>query len=83
MGVGGYDGVRLIFKGLDATKGQGGEALLNAMKGQLFESPRGQILIDAQTRDIVGHPHRRGSARTANFGTPSSTCSARSRTQAS
>jgi branched-chain amino acid transport system substrate-binding protein len=23
------------------------------MKGQLFESPRGQVLIDAQTRDIV------------------------------
>jgi branched-chain amino acid transport system substrate-binding protein len=23
------------------------------MKGQLFESPRGEILIDAQTRDIV------------------------------
>jgi len=31
----------------------GGEALLAAMKGQVFESPRGQILIDAQTRDIV------------------------------
>ena len=28
-------------------------ALLAAMKGQIFESPRGQILIDAQTRDIV------------------------------
>lgn len=59
MGVGGYDGLRLIFKGLDATKGQGGEALLNAMKGQLFESPRGQILIDAQTRDIVQDVHTR------------------------
>ena len=23
------------------------------MKGQIFESPRGQVLIDAQTRDIV------------------------------
>ncbi len=53
MAVGGYDGIRLIFKGLDATKGAGGDALLAAMKGQLFESPRGQILIDAQTRDIV------------------------------
>jgi branched-chain amino acid transport system substrate-binding protein len=53
MAVGGYDGMRLIFKGLDATKGVGGEALLNAMKGQIFESPRGQILIDAQSREIV------------------------------
>ena len=24
-----------------------------AMKGQLWESPRGQVYIDAQTRDIV------------------------------
>ena len=31
----------------------GGEALLAAMKGQVFESPRGPVLIDAQTRDIV------------------------------
>jgi branched-chain amino acid transport system substrate-binding protein len=23
------------------------------MKGQIFESPRGQIYIDAQTRDVV------------------------------
>ena len=23
------------------------------MKGQIFESPRGQVLIDAQARDIV------------------------------
>ena len=23
------------------------------MKGQIFESPRGQVLIDAQTRDVV------------------------------
>jgi branched-chain amino acid transport system substrate-binding protein len=52
-GVGGYDGMRVIMKGLEATKGQGGEALLNAMKGQIFESPRGQMMIDAQTRDVV------------------------------
>lgn len=53
MGVGGYDGIRVIVEGLKASKGQGGEALLNAMKGQVFESPRGPVLIDAQTRDIV------------------------------
>jgi branched-chain amino acid transport system substrate-binding protein len=53
MGVGGYDGMRVIYKALEATKGAGGEALLNAMKGQIFESPRGPVLIDAQTRDIV------------------------------
>ncbi len=53
MAVGGWDGMRVIFKALDTTKGAGGDALLAAMKGQLFESPRGQVLIDAQTRDIV------------------------------
>ena len=31
----------------------GGDALLAAMKGQIFESPRGKVFIDAQTRDIV------------------------------
>ncbi len=53
MSVGGYDGMRVIFKALDTTKGAGGDALLAAMKGQLFESPRGPVLIDAQTRDVV------------------------------
>ena len=53
MAVGGYDGMRIIYTALNASKGAGGQALLDAMKGQLFESPRGQILIDAQTRDIV------------------------------
>ncbi len=53
MAVGGYDGMRVIFKALETTKGAGGEALLAAMKGQIFESPRGQVLIDGQTRDVV------------------------------
>jgi branched-chain amino acid transport system substrate-binding protein len=54
MAVGGYDGMRVIYEALKASKGQGGgDALLEAMKGQLFESPRGKIFIDAQTRDIV------------------------------
>lgn len=53
MAVGGYDGMRVIYKGLEATKGGGGEALVAAMKGQSFESPRGPVTIDVQTRDIV------------------------------
>ena len=53
MAVGGYDGIRVIVEGLKASKGAGGEALLAGMKGQIFESPRGPVLIDAQTRDIV------------------------------
>ncbi|MBN8750539.1 Periplasmic binding protein [Xylophilus ampelinus] len=54
MAVGGYDGMRIIYEALKATGGKGdGQALLDKMKGQVFESPRGQVLIDAQTRDIV------------------------------
>jgi branched-chain amino acid transport system substrate-binding protein len=53
MALGGYDGMRVITQALTATRGEGGEKLLAAMKGQLFESPRGPVLIDAQTRDIV------------------------------
>ncbi|TPG23438.1 ABC transporter substrate-binding protein [Variovorax guangxiensis] len=54
MAMGGYDGMRVIYEALKATGGKGdGTALLEKMKGQIFESPRGQVLIDAQTRDIV------------------------------
>jgi branched-chain amino acid transport system substrate-binding protein len=54
MAVGGYDGAHLIYDAIKKTGGKGGgEALVNAMKGDLFESPRGPIYIDAQTRDIV------------------------------
>jgi branched-chain amino acid transport system substrate-binding protein len=53
MAVGGYDGMRVIMEGLKATNGAGGDALVNAMKGQQFESPRGPVLIDPNTRDIV------------------------------
>ncbi len=53
MAVGGWDGMRLISKALETTKGGGGEALMAAMKGQVWESPRGPVYIDAQTRDIV------------------------------
>ncbi len=55
MAVGGYDGMRVIYEAAKATKGgsAGGDALLAAMKGQIFESPRGPMFIDAQTRDVV------------------------------
>jgi branched-chain amino acid transport system substrate-binding protein len=54
MAVGGYDGMRVVYEALKKTGGKGGgEALIAAMKGQIFESPRGPVYIDAQTRDIV------------------------------
>jgi branched-chain amino acid transport system substrate-binding protein len=54
MAVGGYDGMHVIYEALKKTKGAGGgDAMLAAMKGQIFESPRGPMFIDAQTRDVV------------------------------
>jgi branched-chain amino acid transport system substrate-binding protein len=53
MAVGGYDGMRVIYEAAKASKGAGGQVLLDAMKGQVFESPRGPMFIDAQTRDVV------------------------------
>ncbi len=60
MAVGGYDGTHLIYDALKKTQGQGGgEALVAAMKGESFESPRGPIRIDPQTRDIVQNVYLR------------------------
>ncbi len=58
--LGGYDGMRVIYKALEATKGNtSGEALVNAMKGQSFESPRGPVTIDPATRDPVQNVYMR------------------------
>ncbi len=60
MAVGGYDGMRVIYEALKKTGGKGGgDALLAAMKGQIFESPRGPVFVDAQTRDIVHNVYLR------------------------
>jgi branched-chain amino acid transport system substrate-binding protein len=53
MAVGGYDGMHIIYEGLKKTNGQGGQALVDAMKGMSWTSPRGPVSIDAQTRDVV------------------------------
>ena len=54
MAVGGYDGIHLIYEALKKTDGKtDGDALIAAMKGMKWESPRGEISIDPETRDIV------------------------------
>jgi branched-chain amino acid transport system substrate-binding protein len=54
VSVGGYDGVHLIYEALKKTNGNAdGDTLLAAMKGMAWESPRGPISIDPQTRDVV------------------------------
>jgi branched-chain amino acid transport system substrate-binding protein len=52
--VGGYDGMRLIDVALQKSGGKtDGDSLISAAKGASWESPRGPILIDPETRDIV------------------------------
>ena len=54
MSVGGYDGMHLIYEALKKTNGDtDGDKLIAAMKGMKWESPRGPISIDPDTRDIV------------------------------
>jgi branched-chain amino acid transport system substrate-binding protein len=52
--VGGYDGMHLIYESLKKTGGMtDGESLINAAKGMAWESPRGPMMIDPETRDVV------------------------------
>jgi branched-chain amino acid transport system substrate-binding protein len=54
MAVGGYDGMHLIYAALKKTGGStDGDKLIAAMKGMKWDSPRGPIGIDPETRDIV------------------------------
>ena len=52
--IGGWDGMHLIYETLKKTGGKAdGDSLIAAAKGMSWESPRGPILIDPNTRDIV------------------------------
>jgi branched-chain amino acid transport system substrate-binding protein len=54
MAVSGYDGMHLMYEMLKKTAGKtDGDSLINAAKGMAWESPRGPISIDPDTRDIV------------------------------
>ena len=54
ISVGGYDGMHLIYEALKKTNGStDGDALIAAMKGMAWESPRGPISIDPETRDLI------------------------------
>jgi branched-chain amino acid transport system substrate-binding protein len=52
--VGGWDGMQLIYDSLKKTGGKtDAQALVDAAKGSKWESPRGPISIDPETRDII------------------------------
>jgi branched-chain amino acid transport system substrate-binding protein len=60
MSLGGYDGMHLIYEALKKTGGKtDGDSLLAAMKGMAWESPRGPISIDPETRDIIQNVYMR------------------------
>ena len=52
--IGAWDGMHVIYETLKKTKGKAdGDSLIAAAKGMKWESPRGPISIDPETRDIV------------------------------
>jgi branched-chain amino acid transport system substrate-binding protein len=52
--VGAYDGMHVIYEALQKTGDKGdGENLVAAAKGMRWESPRGMMSIDPDTRDVV------------------------------
>ena len=54
ISVSAYDGMHLIYEALKKTAGNtDGPALVEAMKGMAWESPRGPMSIDPKTRDVV------------------------------
>jgi branched-chain amino acid transport system substrate-binding protein len=54
MAVGGWDGMHLIYEALKKTNGAtDGTALVEAMKGMSWTSPRGPVSIDPKTREMV------------------------------
>jgi branched-chain amino acid transport system substrate-binding protein len=60
VAVSAYDGMELVFRALaTATGAVDGPALVDAMKGMRWESPRGPVLIDPDTRDIVQNIYMR------------------------
>ena len=54
VGVAVYDAMQLIYAALAKTNGNAdGDTVLAAMKGMTWESPRGPMTIDPDTRDAV------------------------------
>jgi len=52
--IGGYDGMHAIYETLKKTGGKtDGETMIAAAKGLKWESPRGAMSIDPETRDVV------------------------------
>jgi branched-chain amino acid transport system substrate-binding protein len=54
MAMQSYDGMYLIYEALKKTKGStDGTALIDAMKGLKWMSPRGPVTVDPETREMI------------------------------
>ena len=54
MAIQGYDGMAAIAHAVRANKGKvDADSFVNSLRGWKFDSPRGPIMIDPRTRDIV------------------------------
>ena len=52
--IGGYDGMHVIYEALKKAGGKtDGDSLIAAAKGMKWDSPRGPMSIDPETRDVV------------------------------
>lgn len=52
--IGGYDGMHAIYEAIKKANGKtDGDSLIAAAKGLSWESPRGPMSIDPETRDVV------------------------------
>jgi branched-chain amino acid transport system substrate-binding protein len=65
--IGGYDGMHAIYETLKKTKGKtDGETLIAAAKGLKWDSPRGPMMIDPDTRDVVQNVYIRRVQKVGN-----------------
>lgn len=65
--VAAYDGTHVLYKMIAANGGQAnGAKAIEAVKGLAWESPRGPMKIDAQTRDVIQNVYMRVVERRAD-----------------
>jgi branched-chain amino acid transport system substrate-binding protein len=65
--IGGYDGMHAIYETLKKTKGKtDADTLIGAAKGLKWESPRGPMMIDPDTRDVVQNVYIRRVQKVGN-----------------
>jgi branched-chain amino acid transport system substrate-binding protein len=66
MAAAGYDGMAAIYEALKKTSGStDGDKIMAALKGMKLASPRGPIVIDPETRDVVQTVYIRKVERTS------------------